>query len=69
MVLWYGIKNGIPIKIKGSIDFGKSYLRGVNGYAVNIPAKGEYGTSHGFELEANLDIDISKPIVVSYTDF
>lgn len=59
----------MPIKIKGSIDFGKSYLRGVNGDAVNIPAKGEFGKLHGFEIEANLGIDTFKPIVVSYTDF
>ncbi|UBH12835.1 DUF5780 domain-containing protein [Macrococcus armenti] len=62
-------KNGLPIKIKGSIDFGKSYLRGVNGDAVNIPAKGEFGKSHGFEIEANIGINTFKPIVVSYTDF
>ena len=62
-------KNGLPIKIKGSIDFGKSYLRGVNGDAVNIPAKGEFGKAHGFEIEANLGIDTFKPVVVSYTDF
>ena len=62
-------KNGLPIKLKGNIDFGKSYIRGVSGDAVNIPAKGKFGDKHGFSIDKDLEVDTFKPIVVSYTDF
>lgn len=62
-------KNGLPIKLKGNIDFGKSYMRGVSGDAVNIPAKSKFGEKHGFSIDKDLEVDTFKPIVVSYTDF
>ncbi|MGK0555283.1 DUF5780 domain-containing protein [Macrococcus capreoli] len=62
-------KNGLPIKLKGNIDFGKSYFRGAKGDAVNIPPKGKFGDKNGFSIDKDLEVDAFKPIVVSYTDF
>lgn len=62
-------KNGLPIKIKGSIDFGKSYFRGVTADAANIKAHGTFGEDKGYRIDSNIGVYSFKPFVVSYTDF
>ncbi|WP_414052195.1 DUF5780 domain-containing protein [Macrococcus animalis] len=62
-------KNGLPIKIKGNIDFGKSYFRGVNADAANIKAYGTFGEDKGYRIDSKIGVHSFKPFVVSYVDF
>ncbi|WP_414042349.1 DUF5780 domain-containing protein [Macrococcus sp. EM39E] len=62
-------KNGLPIKIKGNIDFGKSYFRGVNADAANIKAYGTFGEDKGYRIDSTIGVHTFKPFVVSYVDF
>lgn len=62
-------KNGLPIKIKGDIDFGKSYFRGVTADAANIKGYGTFGEDKGYRIDSNIGVHSFKPFVVSYVDF
>ncbi|UTH15864.1 DUF5780 domain-containing protein [Macrococcus epidermidis] len=62
-------KNGLPIKIKGDIDFGKSYFRGVTADAANIKGYGTFGEDKGYRIDSTIGVHSFKPFVVSYVDF
>lgn len=62
-------KNGLPIKIKGDIDFGKSYFRGVTADAANIKGYGTFGEDKGYRIDSAIGVHSFKPFVVSYVDF
>lgn len=63
-------KNGLPIKIKRSVDFSDgNYFSGVKGEAVNIAPGDLYGEDTGMELDKAMDIEYFKPIIASYEDF
>lgn len=62
-------KNGLPIKIKGDIDFGKSYFRGVTADAANIKGYGRFGEEKGYRIDSSIGVHSFKPFVVSYIDF
>ncbi|WP_414050582.1 DUF5780 domain-containing protein [Macrococcus animalis] len=62
-------KNGLPIKIKGNIDFGKSYFRGVTADAANIKGYGTFGEDKGYRIDSTIGVHSFKPFVVSYVDF
>lgn len=62
-------KNGLPIKIKGDIDFGKSYFRGVTADAANIKGYGTFGEDKGYRIDSSIGVHSFKPFVVSYVDF
>ncbi|MFY2153338.1 DUF5780 domain-containing protein [Mammaliicoccus sciuri] len=63
-------KNGLPIKIKRSVDFSDgNYFSGVKGEAVNIAPGDLYGEDTGMELDKGMDIEYFKPIIASYEDF
>ncbi|MBW0765496.1 DUF5780 domain-containing protein [Mammaliicoccus fleurettii] len=63
-------KNGLPVKIKQSIDFSDDeYFRGVKGEAVNIASGDLFGEESGMEIKEGIDVEFFKPIVVSYEDF
>lgn len=62
-------KNGLPIKIKGDIDFGKSYFRGVTADAANIKGHGRFGEDKGYRIDSTIGVHSFKPFVVSYVDF
>nr|WP_263313487.1 DUF5780 domain-containing protein [Mammaliicoccus sp. Marseille-Q6498] len=62
--------NGLPVKIKGKIDFsGGAYYRFGNGEGVNIPPGGTFGENRGLELSEDTNINSFKPIIISYEDF
>ncbi|TDM39377.1 hypothetical protein ETI10_11265 [Macrococcoides goetzii] len=62
-------KNGLPIKIKGDIDFGKRYFRGVTADAANIKGYGTFGEDKGYRIDSTIGVHSFKPFVVSYVDF
>lgn len=63
-------KNGLPIKIKRSVDFSDgNYFTGVKGEAANIAPGDLYGEDTGMELDKDMDIEYFKPIIASYEDF
>ncbi|WP_414048743.1 DUF5780 domain-containing protein [Macrococcus animalis] len=62
-------KNGLPIKIKGNIDFGKSYFRGVTADAANIKGYGMFSEDKGYRIDSTIGVHTFKPFVVSYVDF
>lgn len=62
-------KNGLPIKIKGDIDFGKRYFRGVTADVANIKGYGTFGEDKGYRIDSTIGVHSFKPFVVSYVDF
>lgn len=62
--------NGLPVKIKGSIDFSEgAYIREVNYSDINLVPNSSFGDNSGFSIDENCSIDEFKAIVVSYTTF
>ena len=63
-------KNGLPVKIKGSIDFSDgSYVREVNYADINLVPGATFGETSGFEVDENCGIETFKAIAVSYETF
>lgn len=63
-------KNNLPVKIKGSIDFsGGTYIKQVNYSDINLVPGASYGSSSGFEINENCNVENFKAIVVSYETF
>lgn len=63
-------QNGLPIKLKGSMDFNDgAYVKKVNYADINLIAGGSFGEGYGFEIEDALGVDSFQAIVVSYETF
>lgn len=64
-------RNGLPLKIKGSIDFSDGqYVYGGKGGNVNIAPGETFGQGYGFEIDSEMDdIYTMKAIIVDYEGF
>lgn len=62
-------KNGLPVKVKGHLDFHPAYLRKVLVQDGNMAAKSTDIYTTGYELDNETSIAIFKPIVLEYEDF
>lgn len=63
-------KNGLPVKIKGAIDFsGGSYVQLVNYSDINLVPGGSFGSASGYEIDEACGIQQFKAIAVSYETF
>lgn len=64
-------KNGLPVRLKGNIDFSNgSYFRGGTGEAVNVAPGETYGRDSGLEIDSEIDnIHSMKAVIVSYEGF
>lgn len=63
-------KNGLPVKIKGSLSFADgSYITKVDYSDINLAAGSSYGEESGYNLEDGLNIKTFKAIVVSYETY
>lgn len=63
-------KNGLPVKIKGQMDFGDgSYIKKVSYADINLIPGATYGEDSGLALDDGLGITTFKAIVVSYETF
>lgn len=63
-------KNGLPVKIKGAIDFSDgSYIQEVNYGDINLVPGATFGESSGVEIDENCGIETFKAIAVSYETF
>lgn len=62
--------NGLPVKIKGHIDFSDpTYLTKVTFENINLVPGSATGDSQGFAIDENCGVSTFKAIVVSYTNF
>ena len=62
--------NGLPVKLKGSIDFSDgSYVKQVSFSDINLIPGAKYGEDGGFEIDDSLDVSTFKAIVMSYESF
>lgn len=63
-------ENGLPVKIKGKIDFSTgAYIQEVNYKDINLIPGATYGNNNGFSIDESCGIKSFKAIVVSYEDF
>ena len=62
--------NGLPVKIKGNIDFSDgAYIREVDYSDINMIPGSTYGDGTGFSIDENCKITSFKAIVASYEAF
>ena len=62
--------NGLPILIKGNIDFSDgAYYRQAEATGINLVPGDEWGQGSGYSIEDGLNIDSFVAVVVSYTSF
>ncbi len=62
--------NGLPVKIKGSIDFTDgAYIKQVNYSDINLIPGATFGETSGFEVDENCRIDFFQAVVVSFETF
>ena len=63
-------KNGLPVKIKGSIDFSDgAYVKQVSYSDINLVPGSSFGDSSGYSVDEVCGIETFKAIVVSYETF
>lgn len=64
-------KNGLPVRLKGDIDFSDgSYFHGGTGEAINVAPGEVHGRDYGFGIDSDIDnIHTLKAIAVSYEGF
>ena len=63
-------KNGLPVKIKGSIDFSDgAYVQRVNYSDINLVPGDTFGDSSGYSIDEACGIEDFRAIVVSYETF
>jgi hypothetical protein len=63
-------KNGLPVKIKGSLSLADgAYITKVDYSDINLAAGSSYGEDSGYNLEDGLNIKTFKAIVVSYETY
>ncbi len=63
-------KNGLPVKIKGSIDFSDgSYIKQVNYADINLVPGDSFGENSGFEISEDCAIATFAAVVVSFETF
>ena len=63
-------KNGLPVKIKGSIDFSDgSYIKQVNYADINLVPGDSFGENSGFEVDEACGITHFTAMVASYETF
>jgi len=62
--------NGLPIKLKGNIDFSDgSYIQKAKASGINLIPGTEWGKTGGYSIDEDLDIDSFVAVAVSYTSF
>lgn len=64
-------RNGLPLKIKGAIDFSDGqYVYGGKGENVNVSPGETFGQGYGFEIDNDMDeVYTMKAIIVDYEGF
>lgn len=64
-------RNGLPLRIKGSIDFSDGqYVYGGKGENVNVAPGETFGQGYGFEIDSDMDeVYTMKAIIVDYEGF
>lgn len=61
--------NNLPVKLKGSIDFGDgSYVKEVYYRDINLIGGATYGENSGFEMDESIEVSKFKAIVIHYED-
>ncbi|EMF0319036.1 DUF5780 domain-containing protein [Enterococcus faecium] len=62
--------NGLPVKIKGNIDFSDGkYVRTLIASDVNLVPGATYGENSGMELDESMSLKTLQPVILSFTDF
>lgn len=63
-------ENGLPVKIKGAIDFNDGeYVKKANYGDINLVSGKSFGDSSGYSVDENCGIKTFKAIVVSFESF
>ncbi|QUI25420.1 hypothetical protein HZI73_25370 [Vallitalea pronyensis] len=63
-------ENGLPLKIKGDMDFNDpDYLREINYSDINLVGGATFGEESGFSIDSAIGVDTFEAIVVSYETF